>query len=150
MAGVLNHLAREIPEELRAEFKELFDETLPLQDRLKRWEKNIKKLYKSIGETLGHHQDERALSVYLTLQNSNEYTFYKNSYYQKFCELLGVKSKSKGQKYIHYMELIHSFTDEYISKDPELIDLVSSFSSGRVRSFELLVNRSGYFISNTK
>jgi len=124
--SVLNILAKEKEEELREVFESLFDESSSLEQRIINWDKNIKIIYQDIQGKHSSHQDERAISVYLTLHNSLKYTFYKSSYYLKFCELLNTKPKKKGLKFVHYMELINMLVNDYISKDSELINIVKS------------------------
>lgn len=121
---VLIHIVTERTEELRELFKILFNNSIPLDQRIERWEEEISKLYKQLNQQHQHHQDERAISIYLTLKYPDHYTFFKDSYYKKFCKLLEVQHSSKGHKYSHYMELIQVFVNDYISKDPELTALV--------------------------
>ena len=125
--GVLNHLAKEKPEELRALFVQLFDEEIPLSDRVSVFKSSTLSLYRSIGETLSNHQDERSISTYLTFHNPEKYTFYKSSFYKAFCDLLDVKAAEKNEKFGHYLELINAFIKNYIEKDQELIDMVKGF-----------------------
>jgi len=128
MSGaVIYHLANDVPEELREIFKVLYDETKPLKERIIYFNSESLKLYRSIGEELGHHQDERSMATYLTYHNPNKYTFYKSSFYKELCKLTGVKPAGKNEKYIHYLEILHQFIEEYIEKDQELIDQVRTF-----------------------
>ena len=124
--SVLNHIAHEKSQDLKNLFIDLFEESTPIVERIKSWDKNILKVYREINGEHSHHQDERAISVYLTLQHPDIYTFYKSSYYTKFCKLLGEKPKSKHQKYPHYLELINQLIDDYIKPDNELIEMVKS------------------------
>lgn len=124
--AVNKQLAKEKPEELRVLFKYLFDESKDLTDRVKFFNKETLKLYRSIGETLQHHQDERSIATYLTYHNSKEYTFYKSSFYSKYCKLLGIKKAKKNEKYIHYLDLINQLIEKYIKPDKELISIVKS------------------------
>jgi 5-methylcytosine-specific restriction endonuclease McrBC GTP-binding regulatory subunit McrB len=112
--------------ELKAVFKELRDETNSLDTRVSAFIKNITKVYKSTTGENSPQQDERSLSVYLTLYYPEEYTFYKDSYYQSYCKLLGLKSAKAKKKYSHYMDLVHELSENYLSKDEELLGLVES------------------------
>lgn len=125
--AVINHLAKDKPEELRELFKALFNESQPLKDRIINFNEDSLVLYRSLGETLGHHQDERAIAAYLTFHNPEKYTLYKSTFYKKFCELMGVASKGKNEKYVHYMELLDEFVENYIKPDHELIDEVKGY-----------------------
>ncbi len=124
--AVIKQLAKEKPEELRNIFKFLFEESEDLLVRVKFFKEETLKLYRSLGETLQHHQDERSISTYLTFHNPEKYTFYKSSFYKKFCKLLGVKEAKRNEKYPHYLELLNQFIEDYIKPDNELIDQVKS------------------------
>jgi len=125
-AAVIGQLAHEKPEELRQLFKNLFDESIDLTQRVKTFNKDTLTLYRDIGETLSHHQDERSISTYLTLHNSDKYTFYKYSFYEKYCKLLGIKKANKNEKYTHYLKLINELIENYIIPDKELIEQVKN------------------------
>jgi hypothetical protein len=125
--AVTNHLAKDKPEEYRKLFISLFDESSPLNDRVKNFNVDSLKLYRSLGETLGHHQDERSIATYLTLHNPLKYTFYKSTFYKEFCKLMGVEPAGKYEKYAHYLELVNQFIENYIVPDSELTDTVKSY-----------------------
>ena len=122
--AVIRHLAMEKPEELRALFKYLFDESISLSARISFFNQETLTLYRGLGETLQHHQDERSMATYLTYHNPENYAFYKSSFYKKFCKLLGTKPAAKNEKYVHYLQILNQFIDEYIANDSELIDMV--------------------------
>lgn len=124
--AVIKQLAKEKPEELRNLFKYLFDESKDLLVRVKFFNEETLKLYRGLGEILQHHQDERSIASYLTFHNPEKYTFYKSSFYKKFCKLLGVAEAKKNEKYAHYLKLINQLIEEYIKPDNELIELVKS------------------------
>ena len=125
--AVLNNLTRNKTEELRTLFKNLFNESILLTERINDFSTDTLKLYRSLGETKGHHQDERSIATYLTFYNPEKYTLYKNSFYLKFCDLLNVKPKSKNKKYVHYLQLLDEFIKKYIVTDQELIDKVQGY-----------------------
>jgi len=124
--AVLGHLATDRPEELRELFKQLFDESIDLNIRVKEFNEKTLSIYRSLGEKLQHHQDERSIATYLTFYDSTKYTYYKNSYYKKYCALLNKEVAKKHQKYIHYLALIDELITKYIVHDAELIELVKS------------------------
>jgi len=125
--AVINHLAKDKPEELRQLFINLFDETKDLTERVKSFNKDTLKIYRELGETLQHHQDERSIATYLTFHDSEKYTFYKSSFYKKYCKLIGVKEAKKNEKYTHYLTLIDELIENYITPDNELIEQVKNF-----------------------
>jgi hypothetical protein len=122
-----NFLVSEHPEELRSLFKHLFDETLPLNDRVEYFNAETLRIYKLIQGKHSHHQDERSISAYLTFHNPKKYTFYKNGFYVEFCKLMGVAPAGKNKKYSHYLELLNEFIQKYIVPDEELIEQVKSY-----------------------
>lgn len=124
--GVLYHIASDKPEELRQAFIALYDEKQGLTERIKAFRKDTLALYRAIGQTEGHHQDERSAAAYLTLQYPEKYTFYKASFYNKFCQLLDVKKAKTTEKYTHYLELLENFIEDYIVTDQELISQVKN------------------------
>jgi len=125
--AVGNHICRENPEEFRKLFQSLFDESKSLNDRIKNFNTDSLSLYRSIGGEKGHHQDERTIATYLTYHNPEKYTFYKSSFYINFCKAIGIEPAGKNEKYIHYLELVNQFIQDYIIPDKELIETVKSY-----------------------
>jgi 5-methylcytosine-specific restriction protein B len=123
--AVRNHLAKDRPEQYRAAFKILFDENISLEDRIVQFQDAVEVAYRSLGVTLSHHHDERTISTFLTYYNPEAYSFYKSSFYGKYCNLIGVKPVQPGKKYVHYMELTSNFIRDYISSDEELLEMVN-------------------------
>ncbi len=125
--GVLKHIARKKPEDLRKAFVHFFDEKQDLLKRLHNFSNETLNIYRKMGETHKHHQDERAMATYLTYKYPDKYTFYKSSYYKAYCNLLNIKPKNTNRKYVHYLSLINDLIENYIKKDRELIELVKKF-----------------------
>lgn len=134
-----NFLVTERPQELRELFRNLFDETIPLNDRVKFFNTETLRIYKLIEGKHSHHQDERSISTYLTYHNPEKYTFYKSAFYKEFCKILDVKAAGKNEKYGHYLELINEFIETYLRKDDELISLVKGFIPEYFDSSNLLI-----------
>jgi len=125
--AVLNHLAKDKTEALREVFKNLFDETQGLTERVKVFNKDTLKIYREVNKTHKHHQDERSIATYLTFHNSKEYTFYKSSFYKKYCKKLKIKEAKVNEKYTHYLSLIEELVESYIKPDIELINQVKRY-----------------------
>lgn len=121
--AVSNHLAKDRPEPYRECLIRLFDESVPLQKRITDFTAFIQEIYKDVG-TLSHHHDERTVATLLTYHNPEKYAFYKDSFYQKYCKLLGIQSHNKGEKYVHYLELLKQFISTHISTNKELLEMV--------------------------
>jgi 5-methylcytosine-specific restriction protein B len=123
MSGaVIQHLARTKPEEFRKLLIELFDESKPLVERIKKYMADVAVLYRTIESKQSSHQDERTIATLLTFKYPERYTLYKDSFYQEYCKYLGVKPMEVGQKYIHYLGLIYELIEKYIKPDSDLID----------------------------
>ena len=122
----INFLAKKKPDKIRKLFIQLFDESIDLGARVKRFDKETNALIKSIDSKLNGFQDERTTSVYLTFKYSEKYTFFKDSFYTKFCRLIGEKKAHKGEKYVHYLKLIEEFKPKYIMNDNELWELTNA------------------------
>jgi hypothetical protein len=126
-SAVIRQIAKVRPEEIRLCFKDLYNEALPLEERMKDFNLKTLEIYRSIWETLGHHQDERTIATYLTFFNPEKYTFYKRGIYKPLCELMGAKEAGKFKNYSHYLSLLNRFIEQYIVTDLELMDLVKSY-----------------------
>jgi 5-methylcytosine-specific restriction protein B len=126
---VLYTLAKGRPEELRNAFKSLFDDSLELEWRFNQFRSETLRIYRDMEpETIhSHHQDERTLSIYLAFYNSDKYPFFKDTYYQNYCKLIGSNTKEAGKKYSHYFELLKELIEDYILPDKELLDLKKEF-----------------------
>ena len=122
----INFVAKNKPVETRKLFENLFEENRNLKERIQSFSNQIDKIIKSIDPKLNGMQDERAISIYLTFRYPEKYTFYKNSFYTKYCELLGEKKVGKGEKYIHYLKLIKVFKEKYVEGDKELWELTNA------------------------
>ena len=125
--GVIHHLAKDRTEPYRECFIQLFNESIPLIDRINYFNSETLKIYRQLvtEENRSHHHDERTIATFLTYHNPSLYTFYKDSFYQKYCKLIGINAKPKGEKYAHYLSLIDDFINDYINDDEELLNLVN-------------------------
>ncbi len=124
-AVMKNEIGAKRPEQYREAFRTLFDENLPLIQRLRKFTNLSNSIYKEWESTYSAHHDERTMATLLTFRNPEKYTFYKDSFYKKYCGLLGIKHKKVGEKYVHYLELIESLISEYIENDDDLTASVS-------------------------
>lgn len=125
--AVRNHIAKVKPEEYRNAFRNLFNEEINLGERIAIFQDEIDVIYKSIGQTLHHHHDERSIATFLTFYKPDKYILYKNSFYSRYCKLLGIKQAKKNEKYIHYLSLAKTFLDNYVTNDDELMKIKAGF-----------------------
>ena len=114
--------AKKNPEEARAYYQLMFDESKSINERLsfckKKGDELIKKWHPG-WDTSG--QDERTLSVFWSFTDNEKHAPYKNSYYSALCEYLGLSKKKAGNKYEHYMEIINSISNEYLSAESVVV-----------------------------
>jgi hypothetical protein len=122
----LKDIASKFGPDLITVIEALQNESIDLEDRIIKYKRETKKLYKKTGNTDPNHQDERTISALLSLKSPEEYTLYKNSYYKLYCDYLGVNHAKTNYKYSHYLELIKELAEDYISKDDELIKIVKN------------------------
>lgn len=125
-AATLRGMADEQPEGLKEIFRGLRDEDFSVNERVRNFLKATKKIYKKTSGKNSAKQDERSFSVYMTLFDPQQYTFYKDSYYQFYCNYLGVKPSRTAKKYSHYLDLVHELAENFLSKEEELNHLVQS------------------------
>ncbi len=127
--GVMRHILGERPEEYREALRALFDENQPVETRIVDFQNEVLRIYRQLESKLGTHHDERTISAMLTVKYPDRYTFYKDSFYRKFCDALSVEHKKRGGKFVHYLELVEGFVNDYITEDTELLELVESFKT---------------------
>lgn len=122
--GVLRHLAKDRPSEFKAALEILFNEDIGLAERIIKYRELTYSAYRELvpDEKKSSHQDERTISTLLTYKYPDKYSFYKDSFYSKYCKLLGIKPMAVNDKYIHYLALINELIENYIKKDPFLFE----------------------------
>ncbi len=122
---VINHIAGERPEDYRNAYKRLLDDSIDLALRVKEFSSETFRIYREIDpqNTYSHHHDERTTASILAFYDANKYPLFKDSFYQKYCKMIGIKSKPMGEKYIHYIQLLNELIEDYIIPDQELLEL---------------------------
>ncbi|WP_113653765.1 McrB family protein [Pedobacter namyangjuensis] len=124
--AVRNHIVIDNGDLYRECFIKLFDENIELEHRILAFQTQISIIYRGMGETLSHHHDERSIATFLTVKFPNKYSFYKNSFYIKYCKLKNIATAKKNQIYVHYLALMDEFIDGYIRPDSELLDIINT------------------------
>jgi len=125
--GFINKSAEHFPEEVREMFRKLYDETVDISERIKRFKDDSKKLLPKVKDKLNlikfsDQQDERTISVYLAFRYPGKYILYKADYYLKFCELLNINNKETGDRYMHLQELANEIIAEGLLNHAKLLD----------------------------
>ena len=133
--GFLDKAVVNFPSIVRSMFIQLYDETQPLDKRIRDFQQTAQNLLPEVKKAekrdkLNHQQDERAISVYLALRYPEKYYFYMFSFYEDYCKLLGLSIPPTGDRYIHYLTLAEDFKKEVVLKDAELIEIHKKLNSG--------------------
>lgn len=122
------------PEEVRAMFKDLYDEEKPLAERYTAFRSKCDELlteYRNGAEdrakVKNHYQDLHAVSVYLSFEYPETYFIYKYKVYKSFRDLIGFteekgKNKSDVWKLENYNRMCRAVLD-VVNGDAELIKL---------------------------
>ncbi len=128
--ATITGLAEREPETIRSLFLELYDENLPLKERIFNFRESIRSLndkYKTKDEHSDFHQNGRAISVYLALRYPEKYFLYKfnecNNFLKRIEASPGISGKrisleDKLYLYSFYMKQILKI----LSENEELID----------------------------
>ena len=126
--------AQKHPDKVRAIFKKLYDESLPLSTRYVEFRNVCDELLIAYREESNeyskannHYQDLHAVSVYLSFEYPEIYFIYKFEIYKKFRDLIGFaeekgKNKSTVWKLENYNRMCRLVLD-HINADTELIDI---------------------------
>ena len=122
--GFMNKAVQNFPEETREMFRELYDETQPIEDRVENFKQQSEELLPKVKEKLGTdklqaQQDERTISVYLGFRYPQKYIIYKSEYYDKFCKKLQIQKKNTGEKFFHFQKLADEIIDKGFLQDRE-------------------------------
>ena len=128
--------AEEHPEEMRALFRQLYDESIPLAHRYKAFragfnefvaERKEKDPEKYKNRNLNHYQDLHAVSVYLAFEYPEKYCIYKSSMYEGCRNLIGfAEDRGKTKSEVWKLENCNRLSDEIIEaikRDPEVIKM---------------------------
>ncbi len=147
--------AKTAPDEVRAMFSSLFDESKDVYDRIKAFKaqaETVRQKYRSGAKQ--HYQYENAISTYLWLRFPDKYYIYKFMEVKATCEKLGANYQFKKGDYENDIRNFLNFYDEInveLKKDHELINLFQSqltdtcYLDPESRTLTLDF---GYFVSN--
>lgn len=134
---MITEYAQANPEAVRENFRILYNEDLPLEDRFQLFRQSCQSRIEQLKATqpdpskpLNHYQDPRAMMVYLTFQYPEKYYFFKSTMYSTFRDRVGFvepqsKSNSVMQKIENYTRLCEVILKE-VHKDTELISMHQS------------------------
>ncbi|MFA5573583.1 MAG: AAA family ATPase [Brumimicrobium sp.] len=129
--GFIEKSAQNFPEETKEMFRNLYDESVEVSQRIKNFQTESEKLLPKIRQALNRsninaQQDERTISVYLAFRYPEKYILYKADYYMYFCKQLKIKSKKTGERFLHLQELSEQIIQENLLND-EFINTYRKF-----------------------
>lgn len=123
--------AQRDPEKMRGLFRLLYNEELPLVERLQPFRDGCNEMLKELRESgpeyekaKNHYQDLRALCVYLSFKYPEKYFLYKSRMYTSFRKLIGYKETSTEKdseikKYDNFSRMCQAVLDA-IKADEDL------------------------------
>lgn len=127
-ARMITKFAQAAPEEVRAMFLSLFDESIDVIERIMAFKDNSSILLEKYGNGAGqHYQHENAISTYLWLRYPDKYYIYKYSEAKTVADELGSDYHFKKGAYTENLRNFYSLYDEiceYIHTDTELTSLL--------------------------
>ena len=129
-AGMIIEFAHAAPEEVRAMYMDLFDESKDVLERIESFKKQsniLLKKYKSSAKQ--HYQHENAITTYLWLRYPDKYYVYKYSEARSVSNKLGSNYKFKKGSYTDNLKSFYDFYNEIresLKRDSTLIDLFKS------------------------
>ncbi|WP_303051783.1 AAA family ATPase [uncultured Dialister sp.] len=129
-AGMIIEFAHAAPEEVRAMYMDLFDESKDVLERIESFKKQsniLLKKYKSTAKQ--HYQHENAITTYLWLRYPDKYYVYKYSEARSVSNKLDSNYKFKKGSYTDNLKSFYDFYNEIresLKRDSTLIDLFKS------------------------
>lgn len=129
-AGMIIEFAYAAPEEVRAMYMDLFDESKDVFRRIESFKKQssiLLKKYKSSAKQ--HYQHENAITTYLWLRYPDKYYVYKYSEARSVSNKLDSNYKFKKGSYTDNLKSFYDFYNEIresLKRDSTLIDLFKS------------------------
>ena len=122
--------AEAVPEDVRAMFASLFDESSDVVQRIENFKMQSTILLEKHGNGAAqHYQYENAISVYLWLRYPDKYYIYKFSEVRTVANELGADYVFKKGAYADNMRSFYRLYDEIcavLKEDPELADILKS------------------------
>lgn len=133
-ARMIEKFAETAPEEVRAMFLALFDESKDVVTRITDFKDQSSILLEKYGNGAGqHYQYENAVSTYLWLRYPDKYYIYKYGEIKTVADELGSDYRFKKGAHADNLRNFYSFYDELcaeIKKDEELVSLLKSQLTG--------------------
>ena len=128
--GMIVGFAKEVPEEIRAMFIALFDESKDIYERIDAFKSHSAVLLEKYGgEAKQHYQYENAITTYLWLRFPDKYYIYKFAEEKAVAKKLGADFQFKKGAYAENIRNFLCLYDEIsaaLKEDTELVELFRS------------------------
>ena len=127
--GMIKYFAQQAPEEVRAMFLALFDESRDVYERIEAFKAQSAVMLDKYDAVKQHYQQENAISVYLWLRYPDKYYIFKLSEVKKAAAELDSSRRFKKGAYEENIRSFYHFYDELcaeLQKDEELKALLQS------------------------
>ncbi len=126
-------LLNDNPTGLGAVINKLRDESVGLHKRISDFKTDMKALFEGYSFS-SYANDERTAACFLSCWYPQTYTLYKDGdLYEPLCLFLGIKKKSAGSKYEHFLELARNLAD-IVKADADLQNIFTEKTKGYVQS----------------
>lgn len=129
-ARMITGFAKTAPEEVRAMYIDLFDETKEVYERINAFKIQSSILLEKYGNGAGqHYQYENAITTYLWLRYPDKYYIYKFGEVKEVSDTLKSNYRFKKGAYVDNIRNFYKFYDEIcveLKKDTELVNLFQS------------------------
>lgn len=116
---MINKLSQTFPEKTKMAFANLFEESRNIDKRMQEF-KDFANEHVHALETqnnIQHYQDERAISVYLTLRYPEKYYFYKSTMVDNFFRIVNIQSpKEKIEKLRFYWDFCDALKNKLLQE----------------------------------
>ena len=127
--GMVEEMCAKEPEEVREMFRDLFNEDLPLEDRIVRFIASSEKIKSKYWPDKNHYQDINSISTYLWFRYPEKYYIYKYSEVRVTTRTVGssyvVKKGANAAAYKLAIEFFDIIRDA-IQKDPEVRPMLNA------------------------
>ncbi len=128
--GMLEGFAASAPDEVRAMFRALFEETEDVISRISAFKESAVEMLDKYGNgARNHYQDENVICTYLWLRYPDKYYIYKFREISSVLEKLSADFSLKQGHYVENLKKFYSFYDalcEELKKDTELQTILKS------------------------
>lgn len=152
--GMIEDYAKQAPEDVRAMFIALFDETTDVWERIDAFKRKADELKSRFTPDVGqHYQNENVITTYLWLRYPDKYYIYKISEIRATNKALGGSYSFRRGDYAGNIRAFMAFYDEIceaLKRDPELAAMIKSQLSEECYpdpEFKTMTLTFGFYIS---